>query len=115
MNKVYVCSSPEKTSGVAITMFTTKQLAYGNCTETSEQWHRLDQTILHYVQKYINTLPFFIAPFTVTIKDRFLDSDEGTRWKTILSTINSKGRNLRGRCNLNGKNKDATQDQSKHI
>ena len=114
MNKVYVRSSPEKTSGVAIT-FTTKQLAYGNCTETSEQWHRLDQTILQYVQKYINTLPFFIAPFTVTIKDRFLDSDEGTRWKTILSTINSKGRNLRGRCNLNGKNKDATQDQSKHI
>ena len=98
------------------TMFSTKQLSYGNCTDTNNRWHLLDQKVLQgircmCVQMYTFNITF-IVPFTVSIQDRFQIpiKDEENNWKEIVGKLNSKCRNLRAKFSLTGKNKEAATD-----
>ena len=54
----------------------------------------------------VYTFTFYISPSTVTINDRVPDKDEEVRCKEIISKLNSIGRNLRAKCNLNDKYKE---------
>lgn len=80
------------------TMFSTKQLSYGNCTDTNNRWHLLDQKVLQGIR--------------LTIQDRFQIpiKDEENKWKEIVGKLNSKCRNLRAKFSLTGKNKEAATD-----